>query len=95
MARDILAIPLSTVASKSAFSAGGLHLDQYRSSLTPKMTQALICSNDWLRAKESTGIDMEEKLRELEEVEKGNKYFMNQLSFTMFTMLIFFHFLQF
>ncbi|KAL2935897.1 MAP kinase kinase skh1/pek1 [Bienertia sinuspersici] len=34
------------------------------------MTQALICSNDWVRAKERTGIDMEENLRELEEVEK-------------------------
>ncbi|KAL2900207.1 putative AC9 transposase [Bienertia sinuspersici] len=77
MARDILAIPLSTIASKSAFSAGGHHLDQFRSKLTPKLTQALICSNDWIRAKERTGIDMEENLRELEEVEKGNNYFMN------------------
>ncbi|CAH9145513.1 unnamed protein product [Cuscuta epithymum] len=49
MARDILAIPLSTVASESAFSAGGRHLDPFRSSLTPKMVQALVCVQDWIR----------------------------------------------
>lgn len=37
MARNILVIPLSTVASESAFSAGGRHLDPFRSSLTPKV----------------------------------------------------------
>uniref|UniRef100_A0A803NCA5 HAT C-terminal dimerisation domain-containing protein n=1 Tax=Chenopodium quinoa TaxID=63459 RepID=A0A803NCA5_CHEQI len=36
MARDILAVPLSTVASESAFSMGGRTLDPFRSSLTPK-----------------------------------------------------------
>uniref|UniRef100_A0A803MAX5 HAT C-terminal dimerisation domain-containing protein n=1 Tax=Chenopodium quinoa TaxID=63459 RepID=A0A803MAX5_CHEQI len=37
MARDILAILLSTVASESAFSTGGRTLDPFRSSLTPKI----------------------------------------------------------
>ncbi|GKV07474.1 hypothetical protein SLEP1_g19249 [Rubroshorea leprosula] len=37
MARDILVIPVSTVASKSAFSTSGRVLDDFRSSLTPKM----------------------------------------------------------
>lgn len=50
IARDILAIPISTVASESVFSTSGRILDDFRSSLTPKMTQALICAQDWLRS---------------------------------------------
>ena len=37
MTKDILAIPMSTVASKMAFSTNGCLLDPFRSSLTPKM----------------------------------------------------------
>jgi hypothetical protein len=35
MARDVLAIPVTTVPSESAFSTGGHTLDQFRSCLTP------------------------------------------------------------
>ncbi|CAO2034924.1 unnamed protein product [Urochloa humidicola] len=48
MARDFLAIPLSTVLSESAFSCGGRILGDHRSSLTPDMLEALVCSKDWL-----------------------------------------------
>ncbi|GKV07217.1 hypothetical protein SLEP1_g19015 [Rubroshorea leprosula] len=46
IARDVLAVPISIVASELAFSIGGQVLDAFRSSLTPRMTQALICAQD-------------------------------------------------
>uniref|UniRef100_A0A803N2G1 HAT C-terminal dimerisation domain-containing protein n=1 Tax=Chenopodium quinoa TaxID=63459 RepID=A0A803N2G1_CHEQI len=70
LARDVLAMPISTVASESAFSAGGHHLDSFRSSLTHKMVQALICSQDWLRPRKDKERGVEEKLEEIEQLEK-------------------------
>ena len=49
MARDILAIPASTVPSESAFSTGGRVVSDYRSSLTPSTVEVLICLQDWLK----------------------------------------------
>ncbi|KAL0295964.1 UNVERIFIED_CONTAM: putative AC transposase [Sesamum radiatum] len=46
LARDVLAMPISTVASESAFSTGGRIIDDFRASLTPKMAQALIGCQD-------------------------------------------------
>ncbi|KAL0547021.1 hypothetical protein IC582_016942 [Cucumis melo] len=48
MARDILAIPVSTVASESTFCTGGRVVDSSRCSLAPKTVEALICTQNWL-----------------------------------------------
>lgn len=40
------------------------------------MVQALLCTQDWLRAKEVPIVDVEENLKELEEIEKGSNNFM-------------------
>ncbi|KAJ3684842.1 hypothetical protein LUZ61_014006 [Rhynchospora tenuis] len=50
MARDILAVPISTVASESTFSIAGRTLSPVRSSLSDESLEALICAQDWLRA---------------------------------------------
>ncbi|WVZ79544.1 hypothetical protein U9M48_027109 [Paspalum notatum var. saurae] len=42
IARDIFAIPVSTVASESAFSTSGRILSEHRSRLTPEILEALI-----------------------------------------------------
>ncbi|KAK9048091.1 hypothetical protein SSX86_032946 [Deinandra increscens subsp. villosa] len=47
MAADILAIPITIVASESAFSAGGRVIDPHRSALGTKMVDMLICGADW------------------------------------------------
>lgn len=51
VARDIFAIPVSTVASESAFSTSGRVLSEHRSRLTPEIVEALMCSQSWLRNK--------------------------------------------
>ena len=51
MVGDILAIPISTVASESTFSAGGRIIDEYYSRLNAQSIEALICGGDWLRNK--------------------------------------------
>lgn len=49
LACDILAIPISLVASEATFSAGTRILDPYRSKLTSEMVQVLICGADLVR----------------------------------------------
>ncbi|XP_077249073.1 zinc finger BED domain-containing protein RICESLEEPER 1-like [Tasmannia lanceolata] len=48
IAKDILAIPVSTVASESAFSTGGRVVSPHRNSLHPETLEALMCSQNWL-----------------------------------------------
>ncbi|WCJ18595.1 Zinc finger BED domain-containing protein RICESLEEPER 4 [Euphorbia peplus] len=49
IARDVLAIPVSTVAFESAFSTGGRVVDSFRSALTPRIVDTLVCAQNWLR----------------------------------------------
>ncbi|KAJ1256441.1 hypothetical protein BS78_K023900 [Paspalum vaginatum] len=44
LARDVLAIQASIVASESAFSAGGRVIDPFRSRLEPEIVEALVCA---------------------------------------------------
>ncbi|KAF7812893.1 putative AC transposase [Senna tora] len=46
--RDILAIPISTVASEYAFSTGGRLISPHRSRLKENTLEALMCTQNWL-----------------------------------------------
>ena len=72
IARDVMAMPISTISSESAFSTGGRVLDHFRSSLSPKIVEALICTQNWLR--EEPSFDIQQTLDSIEnfEVEEGN-----------------------
>lgn len=48
VARDIFAIPMSTVASESAFSTSGRVVNPHRSRLLPSTLEALMCAQNWL-----------------------------------------------
>ncbi|XP_024018885.1 zinc finger BED domain-containing protein RICESLEEPER 1-like [Morus notabilis] len=52
MARDLLCILVSTVASEAAFSVGSCVLDQFRSSLKHETVEAIVCTRDWLYGNE-------------------------------------------
>ena len=67
--RDVFAIPVSTVASESAFSTGGRVLDPFRSSLLPNTIEAPICTQNWIRSS-STPISLRDAMDEVEQLEK-------------------------
>jgi hypothetical protein len=50
IAHDILPIPVTTVASESAFSTSGRILSPHRSRLAPKMVEAIMCMQAWSNA---------------------------------------------
>jgi len=67
IARELLAMPVSMVASESAFSTGGRVLDPYRSSLSQ---QKVICTQDWLKDTHSPSL-LDYDFEELQSVDQG------------------------
>uniref|UniRef100_A0A803N0A9 BED-type domain-containing protein n=1 Tax=Chenopodium quinoa TaxID=63459 RepID=A0A803N0A9_CHEQI len=77
MARDLLTIPVSTVASESAFSIGGKTVSASRSSLKSKTIQALVCMQDWHRESNQVEVDseLEDEIIEVEEDDDADPFY--------------------
>ncbi|WOL10538.1 zinc finger BED domain-containing protein DAYSLEEPER-like [Canna indica] len=69
IARVILSIPVSTVASESTFSTGGRLVSPQRSSLHPETVEALTCTQNWLSSmfKEGSTSNVAKVFEEIEE----------------------------
>ncbi|KAL6275833.1 hypothetical protein ACE6H2_019434 [Prunus campanulata] len=66
IAKDVLAIPVSTVASESCFSTGGRVVNSFRASLTPTIVEALICAQNWLKSDDISSLEYEPSIQEME-----------------------------
>ena len=78
----MLAILVSTVASKSAFSTGRRVLDSFSSSLSLNTVEVLICTQNWLKdAKKKRPIKFRECMNNVEdmngfEIDTGKNIYM-------------------
>ncbi|KAG2689215.1 hypothetical protein I3760_09G129800 [Carya illinoinensis] len=74
MTRDILSVPVSTVASESTFSVGERIIDQFKSALKPDIVEALVCTRNWLYGEEAEvegTQEMNELTEDIMELEKN------------------------
>ncbi|XP_057948251.1 zinc finger BED domain-containing protein DAYSLEEPER-like [Malania oleifera] len=72
MARDILSIPTSTVASESTFSIGGKVISMSRSFFTPDNAETIILTRDWLYSREDF-VDKEELVEDIAQAERAGR----------------------
>jgi hypothetical protein len=54
MARDVFAVPVSTVPSECCFSSANRILSDKRSKLGPNVFERLVCMKDWIDAENRT-----------------------------------------
>jgi hypothetical protein len=50
LVKVLLMIPMTSVASESAFSTGGRMIDDHFTRLIDNTVEALICAQDWLKS---------------------------------------------
>ena len=69
IARNVLVIHVSIVASKFAFSMGERVLDSFRSSLSPNTVEVLICTHNQLKgAKKKRPMNLRECMDNVEDM---------------------------
>ncbi|KAL2894174.1 putative AC transposase [Bienertia sinuspersici] len=92
MARAVFSLFVPTIALESAFSTGGHILDGFRTSLTLRMVEALICCVDRFRSY-NMPLMIEESLLELENLEEGHFLSFFKLFFLLLFIVALFSFL--
>ena len=70
LAKDVLAVPASTVPSESAFSTGGRIIDPLRCSLSTSTVEALICPQSWLQTSSQSKVSAREVVEEIQTYEE-------------------------
>ncbi|KAG5560343.1 hypothetical protein RHGRI_003592 [Rhododendron griersonianum] len=88
MARDLLAIPVSTVASESAFSTSGRLVSPHRSRLHPDTMEALMCAQSWLWANEMKGECTSGYATIYDDAESGDSCVTREVNGIFFTFLV-------
>jgi hypothetical protein len=73
LAKDVLAVPASTVPSESAFSTGGRIIDPLRCSPSTSTVEALICARSWLHTSKGkpSAREAAEEVQTYEEIREG------------------------
>ncbi|KAJ6817385.1 uncharacterized protein M6B38_412575 [Iris pallida] len=69
IARDLLMVPVSTVASESYFSASSRMLSDRRSRLKPDILEAIVCVQDWMNADRRTQNQKDEEDHDVHELD--------------------------
>ncbi|XP_042973012.1 zinc finger BED domain-containing protein RICESLEEPER 2-like [Carya illinoinensis] len=78
VAQDVLAVPISIIASESAFNTASRVFDPFRSNLSPLMVEARICTQNWLHSS-SVPIYICTLMDDVEEFEKFDTELMEDL----------------
>jgi len=73
MARDVFAVPVSTVPSESCFSSANRILSDKRSKLGPHVFERLVCLKDWIQAEERSQHVHEASSSEVDTEESGTE----------------------
>ena len=87
VAKDVLALQVSSVASESAFSTSGRLIDPSRSCLTHYMIEVLMCTEQWLKEDircDSRVLSNAQILEDIEEFEKLERGMSSICLFTLF-----------
>ncbi|KAJ6851904.1 uncharacterized protein M6B38_257875 [Iris pallida] len=69
IARDLLMVPVSTVASESCFSASSRMLSDRMSRLKPDILEAIVCVQDWMKADRRTQNQKDEEDHDVHELD--------------------------